>query len=50
MSEGLSNKQIAKKLMISPATVKRHSVNIYSKLGVSSRTQAAAKARGLGFV
>ncbi len=50
MSEGLSNKQIAKKLTISPATVKRHSVNIYSKLMVSSRTQAAAKAREMGFL
>ena len=50
ISEGLSNKQIAKKLTISPATVKRHSVNIYSKLGVSNRTQAATKARELGFL
>ena len=39
---GCSNNEIAEKLFISIATVKRHISNIYSKLGVKSRTQAIA--------
>ena len=37
--EGLSNQEIAKKLFISPNTVKTHIKNIYAKLGVSNRLQ-----------
>ncbi len=37
--EGLSNQQIAERLIISPATVKFHISNIRSKLGASSRTE-----------
>lgn len=44
---GFANREIATKLFISQGTVKRHINNIYSKLGVSSRTQALAKARVL---
>jgi LuxR family maltose regulon positive regulatory protein len=44
---GLSNREIAEKLFIAVGTVKRHINNIYGKLGVRSRTQAIAKARGL---
>jgi LuxR family transcriptional regulator, maltose regulon positive regulatory protein len=39
---GCSNNEIAEKFFISMATVKRHISNIYSKLGVKSRTQAIA--------
>jgi LuxR family transcriptional regulator, maltose regulon positive regulatory protein len=39
---GDSNQDIAEKLVISGATVKRHISNIYAKLGVVSRTQAVA--------
>lgn len=48
--EGLSNKVIAQKLDVAPTTVKAHIRNLYGKLGTSSRTEALAKARGLGLL
>ena len=50
LEQRLSNKEIAKQLVISPATVKRHTLSIYSKLGVGSRQGAVAKARHLGLL
>jgi LuxR family maltose regulon positive regulatory protein len=50
IAEGLSNREIAHRLFISPKTVKRHTSSIYGKLGVHSRTQAVAKARTLGIL
>jgi len=50
VAEGLSNREIAQTLVISPKTVKRHTSSIYGKLGVHSRTQAVAKARVLGIL
>jgi len=44
MVEGLSNSEIAERLIISRSTVNFHSGNIFSKLGVTSRTQAVALA------
>lgn len=41
IAEGLINKEIAKKLYISEKTVKNHVSNIFRKLNVSDRTQAA---------
>jgi serine/threonine protein kinase/DNA-binding CsgD family transcriptional regulator len=40
LARGLSNKQIARALAVTPRTVNFHLDNIYSKLGVSSRTEA----------
>ncbi|WP_346845285.1 response regulator transcription factor [uncultured Rothia sp.] len=48
LATGSTNKQLAKSLFISEATVKTHLVHIYSKLGVDNRTAAARKARELG--
>ena len=44
ISMGLTNKEIARILVISPATVKVHVERIISKLGVADRTQAAVAA------
>jgi DNA-binding NarL/FixJ family response regulator len=41
IAEGMINKEIAKKLFISEKTVKNHVSNIFKKLNVSDRTQAA---------
>lgn len=50
VAEGLSNREIAARLVISLSTVKGHTSNIYGKLGVSNRTQAVARARTLGLL
>jgi LuxR family maltose regulon positive regulatory protein len=50
LAQGLSNRQIAERLVISLSTVKGHTSNIYTKLAVGSRTQAVARARALGLL
>ena len=44
VAQGLSNKEIGQKLVISPATVRRHVSACLSKLGVANRTEATAMA------
>lgn len=44
LAEGRSNREIARTLSISDATVKRHLANIYAKLGTTSRLEAVTKA------
>ncbi len=50
LAEGLSNKEMAHILSVSPRTINFHLDNIYSKLGVSSRTEAAVYALRQGWV
>jgi DNA-binding NarL/FixJ family response regulator len=49
LAEGRSNKAIASALGVSPRTVNFHLDNIYSKLGVASRTEAAIYALRQGW-
>ena len=46
----MSNKQIASRLGISEGTVKRHLTNIYAKLDVTSRADAAKQAFTSGLI
>ena len=50
IADGLSNQELAAQLHLSTQTVKVHTRNIYGKLGVTSRTQAVARGRDLGFL
>jgi LuxR family maltose regulon positive regulatory protein len=50
LAEGLSNKEIARRLIVAPSTVKQHLKNIYGKLDVHSRTQAVARGRELALL
>jgi LuxR family maltose regulon positive regulatory protein len=48
IADGLSNREIAERLVVGTGTVKTHINNIYRKLDVKSRTQAIHRARELG--
>jgi len=50
IARAMSNSQIASRLHISEGTVKRHLTNIYAKLGVCSRADAAKKALTSGLL
>jgi LuxR family maltose regulon positive regulatory protein len=50
LAERLSNKEIAARLDIGPATVKTHAATLYQKLNVSGRRQVVAKAEALGIL
>ena len=50
MGDGLSNKEIADKLVISVSTVRTHVEHILEKLSVSGRTEAAVKAMREGWI
>ena len=50
IADGLTNQEIAERLIISLATVKRHISNIYGKLGVTHRTEALVKAHELALL
>ncbi|HEX9923685.1 MAG TPA: response regulator transcription factor [Anaerolineae bacterium] len=48
LASGASNREIGRRLYITESTVKRHVYNIFGKLNVRNRTQAALQARKLG--
>lgn len=50
VATGLSNKDIARQLHISEATVKTHLLHIFAKLGVADRTAAVTTALGRGII
>lgn len=50
LAAGCSNKEIGSRLNITEGTVKNHMTNVLGKLGVLDRTQAALKARELGYI
>ena len=50
VADGRSNRDIARSLFLSEATVKSHLVHIFTKLQVSSRTAAVASARDRGYI
>ena len=50
VAAGKSNQEIASELYLAMGTVKKHIYNIFSKLGVDSRTKAIARARELSII
>jgi DNA-binding CsgD family transcriptional regulator len=50
LAAGLSNKEMARDLGLSPHTVKTHIANVFAKLDVARRTQAVGKARELQLI
>ena len=48
IGEGATNREIAKRLFLSPHTVKDHTTALYRKLGVRNRAEAARRAEQLG--
>jgi LuxR family transcriptional regulator, maltose regulon positive regulatory protein len=48
LASGAPNREIGRRLYITESTVKRHVYNIFGKLNVHNRTQAALQARKLG--
>jgi HD-GYP domain-containing protein (c-di-GMP phosphodiesterase class II) len=50
MSHGLSNREVARRLYISPRTAEHHVQHIYAKIGVSSRAGAALFAMEHGLI
>jgi PAS domain S-box-containing protein len=49
-ADGLSERELAEELLLSPATIKTHFKNIHKKLGVRNRAAAVARAMRLGVI
>lgn len=50
MKLGMSNKEIARRLNVSPETVKTHAKDVYGRLGIKNRTQAATVAKRFSYM
>ena len=50
LAEGLTMRQIGRRLTISPRTVETHVAKLYRKLAVKSRVQAISRAASLGLI
>ena len=50
MADGKANKEIARHLGVSPATIKTHVAQVIALLGAANRTEAASRARSLGLI
>ncbi len=50
LDTGSSNREIAKTLFVTEATVKTHLVHVFEKLGADSRARAIAIARDTGIL
>ena len=50
ISEGLSTRQVASRLNLSPKTVETHIAKLYRKLGARTRVQALSRAVALGLI
>jgi DNA-binding NarL/FixJ family response regulator len=48
MARGLTNGEIARKLVVSPKTVRNHASNVFTKLQVADRAEAVLRARRAG--
>jgi DNA-binding NarL/FixJ family response regulator len=50
VADGLTNKEIARQLIVSENTVKTHLTSLFNKLGVNSRARAVAVAASGGLL
>ena len=50
IAQGLSNREIAGTLAVTPETVKSHVKRIFAKLSVKKRAQAVSRAQSLGLI
>jgi DNA-binding NarL/FixJ family response regulator len=48
MARGLSNGEIARRLVVAPKTVRNHVSNVFTKLQVTDRSEAVLRARRAG--
>jgi DNA-binding NarL/FixJ family response regulator len=50
MAEGLTNAEIALRILLSESTVRQETIRIYRSLGVNNRADATSKGRLLGII